>query len=170
MADYTHTTHDAHGPHVLPLKVYFGVYGALILGTALTVAAAQVHIGPFNVPIMLLIAVAKGTLVALFFMHLLYDEKFNTIVLLFGIVFVGIFFAFTLADTATRGTIDPIEQHSIAPDMDRPTLAGFKGPILHEEHGGHAAGDAHATTRSATAPAGTEHETAPPAEPAAAHH
>ena len=94
MADRTNTAHDSHEHHVLPLKVYFGVYGGLILGTILTVAAAQVHIGPFNVPIMLLIAVTKATLVALFFMHLRYERKSLGIIvastLILGMILVGV--------------------------------------------------------------------------------
>jgi cytochrome c oxidase subunit 4 len=113
------TSARAHA-HILPLKVYFGVFAALIAGTALTVAAATVHLGPLNVPIMLAIAVVKASLVALIFMHLLYDEKFNLLVLLFGLVFVTIFFAFTLADTTTRGSVDPREGRFIAAEMDRP--------------------------------------------------
>jgi len=43
--------------------------------TVVTVAAAQVNLGSLNVPIALAIASVKAALVALIFMHLLWDEK-----------------------------------------------------------------------------------------------
>jgi cytochrome c oxidase subunit 4 len=49
--------------------MYYMVFGALILGTILTVAAAKVDMGALNNIVMLAIACTKATLVILFFMH-----------------------------------------------------------------------------------------------------
>ncbi|HPK01405.1 MAG TPA: cytochrome C oxidase subunit IV family protein [Candidatus Sumerlaeota bacterium] len=111
--------HAAHHVHVIPLKVYIGVWLALMFLTALTVAVSFVHIGFLNVPIALSIAMIKATLVALIFMHLYYDEKFNLIVLLSGLVFVAIFFAFTLIDPLTRGEVNADEGYFLVPEMPR---------------------------------------------------
>lgn len=58
------------------IKVYLGVLGALAVLTVVTVSAAGLQTGIIvGVAIAMLIAVVKGSLVAGFFMHLLYDRK-----------------------------------------------------------------------------------------------
>ena len=61
--------------HISPKSTYYAVFAALMLGTALTVAAAFVDFpAQMNFPVALAIAMVKGSLVALFFMHLR-DER-----------------------------------------------------------------------------------------------
>ena len=55
--------------HVAPKGMYYLVFIALIIGTALTVAAAKVDLGALNNIAMLAIASTKALLVILFFMH-----------------------------------------------------------------------------------------------------
>ena len=58
------------------LKVYIGVFVALLIGTLLTVAASRIHFGhDGNIIVALVIAVIKAGLVALFFMHLVSEKK-----------------------------------------------------------------------------------------------
>jgi cytochrome c oxidase subunit 4 len=105
---------DEHGnePHVLPIRVYLAVWAALVVLTVLTVTASRFDFGSANTFIALVIATIKGSLVALFFMHLYYDNKLNLIVLVASLMFVSIFFTPTLIDLGTRGAIDPIKgQH-----------------------------------------------------------
>ena len=59
--------HSEH--HVVPLKIYFLIFFALMIGTILTVAAAYVNMGFMNTPVALIIALVKASLVILFFMH-----------------------------------------------------------------------------------------------------
>src|SRR5687768_14689549 len=101
-----------HG-HVLPLKVYIGVWGALMCLTVITVAVAQVDLGPLNVPLALAIASVKAALVALIFMHLLWDEKFNLVVLASSLLFALVFLGFTIYDPLTRGESNIEEKHEI---------------------------------------------------------
>ncbi|MCH8027221.1 MAG: cytochrome C oxidase subunit IV family protein, partial [candidate division Zixibacteria bacterium] len=61
------------GPHILPLRIYLGVAGALLLLTAFTTMVAREDFGSWNLIVALSIAATKATLVALFFMHLKYD-------------------------------------------------------------------------------------------------
>jgi cytochrome c oxidase subunit 4 len=92
----------AHGglAHIMPKKVLLGVWGALMLLTALTVSAHAVDFGPgFNLMVAMGIATVKATLVVLFFMHLLYDRGFHTIVLLTSLLFVFLFVSFALMDS-----------------------------------------------------------------------
>ncbi len=67
--DHDHS-HDAHH-HVTPLVVYWGVFGALLVLTAVTVWIAQFHFGAATTLIAMAVATVKASLVALFFMHLL---------------------------------------------------------------------------------------------------
>lgn len=62
------------------VRLYIGVFLALLVFTALTAAVSYVHIGPKgqdygNIAVALLIAVIKAGLVALFFMHLVSERK-----------------------------------------------------------------------------------------------
>ena len=53
--------------HVVPLKVYYAVFAALMVGTLATVWVARVDLGPLNIVVAMSIAVAKATLVVLYF-------------------------------------------------------------------------------------------------------
>ena len=53
-----------------PLKSYFSVWIALLVGTFLTYEVAKIDLGVFNSAVALIIATTKALLVALFFMHL----------------------------------------------------------------------------------------------------
>lgn len=82
---------------------------ALLLLTILTVVLSQfVAIpAPFDIVTALGIAFIKATLVAAFFMNLYWDSKFNTMILLTGIIFVMLMISFTLLDTLYRPEIVP---------------------------------------------------------------
>jgi cytochrome c oxidase subunit 4 len=99
-----HGAHEAssghHGVgHVVPLRVLFLVWGALIVLTWVTVAATFFDLGNFNIFIALGIAVIKSSLVVLYFMHLRYDNPFNGIIFVISILFVMLFISFTLIDS-----------------------------------------------------------------------
>ena len=56
---------NTHTHHVLPLKIYLGVAGALFVLTGVTVWVAGFDFGEWNIIVALLIACIKGSLVAL---------------------------------------------------------------------------------------------------------
>ena len=89
--------------HVQPLKVYFGVFLALMAFTAITVFAAFVNLGPANNFVALGIAVAKSTLVILYFMHVKGNTKLVPVVIMSGLFFLFVLFLFLAADYGTRG-------------------------------------------------------------------
>ncbi len=95
--------------HVLPLKLYMGVGAALLVFTVITVAVSFVDFGGFNLVVAMLIATIKASLVALFFMHLLYDNKFFLTIFIIALVFVAIFIILTMFDTLQRDAIDTIK-------------------------------------------------------------
>ena len=53
--------------HIVPTRVYYLVFAALMVGTYLTVQAAFIDLGVFNTVVALAIACAKAMLVILFF-------------------------------------------------------------------------------------------------------
>jgi cytochrome c oxidase subunit IV len=125
-----------HG-HVLPLKVYIGVWGALMFLTVITVAVAQVDLGPLNVPLALAIASVKAALVALIFMHLLWDEKFNLVVLASSLLFALVFLGFTIYDPLTRGESNIEEKHEINVNAIRPEVQALVTSDTLQHSGGH---------------------------------
>ena len=96
---------DAAQRHILPLNLYLAVGSALLVLTVITVTAAQMDFGPMNLLIAMGIAVIKATLVAMFFMHLKYDNRIYMLVFVGSLLFLGVFIIFTMFDTLRRGDI-----------------------------------------------------------------
>ncbi len=71
----TATHADPPHEHVSSLASSVTIWGALIVCTALTAAAAFVDLGPLNTIVALTIATFKATLVVLFFMHVKYTHE-----------------------------------------------------------------------------------------------
>ena len=105
---------EHHGHHIIPIKVLATVFGVLVFLTVFTVITARIDLGAMNVPLALAIAFTKAMLVVAFFMALKYDNKVNTLVFSIGAVFVLVFLAFTLADTALRGSLGITEAGTVA--------------------------------------------------------
>lgn len=97
-----HTEHVAPESHVVPVGLYFGIWATLIFCTALTVFAASIDLGVFNIVVALLIATIKGSLVVLFFMHLRYSSKLTMVTLVAALFWLFIMFSLTLTDYLTR--------------------------------------------------------------------
>ncbi len=62
-------------------------------------AATWVNLGGWNLWIALGIATVKASLVALYFMHLRYDNPFYALIFVTALVFLAIFLSLTLMDT-----------------------------------------------------------------------
>jgi len=100
-------THDAHiaphhehaGAHVVPGWLLIGVYLILMVLTAITVFVSTMDLGQYNIIVALGVAVIKASLVALFFMHLFWDSKFNSVVLIAALIFVSLFIGLALLDS-----------------------------------------------------------------------
>ena len=89
--------------HVSSLKLYLGIWLALLAGTLLTVIAAGIDLGPFNAVVALTIATIKATLVVLFFMHVKYaHEKLTKVVIISALFWLAILLALSMADYTTR--------------------------------------------------------------------
>jgi cytochrome c oxidase subunit 4 len=78
--------------------------GAALLGfLALTIFAAYFNLGPFNVVVAMLIALAKAALIALFFMQLRYSKPLMWVFAGAGVFWLGILLVLALSDYLTRG-------------------------------------------------------------------
>ena len=86
-----------------PLRMYFSVWIALLVGTYITYKAAFIELGPFNAVVALTIATIKATLVALFFMHVWHaSEKLTKLVVVAALFFLLLLLGLTMTDYATR--------------------------------------------------------------------
>ena len=99
-------------PHVLSPGVLLGTAGALFALTALTVATSQIRLGAFNIVLALAIAGFKATLVALFFMHLRWEGRFQAVVIAGAVFFAVLLVGFVVFDTtqyqpAIRAAAEP---------------------------------------------------------------
>ena len=101
--------------HVVSPRIYFAVFGALLLLTLVTVQVAAIDLGepellfgirvPWNVVVALAIACVKAVLVVLFFMHVKYSPRLTQIVIGAAFVWLFILLAVTLADYWSRGWV-----------------------------------------------------------------
>jgi len=103
---------DAHGgdpnehhEHVLPLKTYFKVFGALIFLTLATVGVSYLNLGPRALFVALVVAFIKASLVVGYFMHLRYDVRFHSLIFFSSLIFLAIFFGFTFLDLGSRSSV-----------------------------------------------------------------
>ena len=104
--------HDHGLAHITPVKLLVGVFGALTVLTILTVAVTSVDLGSQgNFIVAMIIATIKAGLVMAFFMHLVWDKKFNLTVFLSSFLFVLLFLSLALTDrNEYQGEIDLFEQ------------------------------------------------------------
>lgn len=171
---------EAPHTHILPKWVYFGVLGALLFLTVVTVATAQLDLGPFNLPLAMLIAGTKATLVAAIFMHLYWDHKFNLTLFAMSLLFLAVFVVLSLMDMQSRGMVDRQRENYLPRDE---SVEAAPGGVMHPgqpfgqatwdanheafeaKHGGHHGGGHDAGAAHGEAPAAAQD-----AKPADAHH
>jgi cytochrome c oxidase subunit IV len=88
--------------HVIPKAIYFQVAGWLAALFVATVLAAQVNLGVWNVPLALAIAIAKATLIVLFFMQVRYGSPLVKLFATGGFLWLLILLTFLAADVLKR--------------------------------------------------------------------
>jgi cytochrome c oxidase subunit 4 len=91
-----------HQHHVVPVKVYVGIFLALCALTVLTVVVTGYDFGPFNLVVALGVAITKASLVVLYFMHARYSPKLTGVVIASSIAFFVILVFLTLTDYVSR--------------------------------------------------------------------
>jgi len=107
--------HEPHGHesddglvhvHVHPASLYVKIFLALVFFTLVTVGLSRIHLGNWNFFIAVAVATIKASLVATFFMHLKDDNRFNVLIFVGSLIFMGVFFVYTTNDTQHRGQWD----------------------------------------------------------------
>jgi cytochrome c oxidase subunit 4 len=127
----THAEHTGHGAHhVNSRRTLLATFGALVVFTVITVAAALGEragwfpLGGLSVPFALAIAGTKATLVAAYFMGLKYDGGTNLLAFVGGVVFLAVFLTFTYLDTGFRDTFE--ERSAVPVDVLRAEEAALQ--------------------------------------------
>ncbi len=111
--------------HVTPLKVFYNIWIALLIFTALTVGTSYMNFGHFNIIIAMAIATVKALLVTSYFMGLKYDSDENNYTFYSSFIFLGIFIGLTGSDIFFRR---PQEAAAVTKDMV--VLPGAGGAVV----------------------------------------
>ena len=121
--------------HIASVKFYVGILAILMAFTLLTVGVASIHLGPLNLAVAIVIASAKALLVVMFFMHLKYDNRFNATIVISSLLFIGVFFAYTMNDTDTRAELDDAQGSMVLPSTGQQAPGGLPGTASrHRSH------------------------------------
>jgi cytochrome c oxidase subunit 4 len=127
VADAQHK--EAHGEAHGSTRYYI-VWGALILGTILTVWTGYKDLGSWNLPIALIIATTKASLVVLFFMHMTETPTANRIVFAASLVFAIVLIIGVFGDLWTRNdmTLPSAAPSTLGPEIQAEMPAGAAEP------------------------------------------
>jgi cytochrome c oxidase subunit 4 len=88
--------------HVVPKRVYFGVFFTLIVLTWVTAYVSTIDLGRWNIFVALAIAVCKASLVVLFFMHVWYSTRLTKMIVMSSIFWLFLLLFITMSDIWTR--------------------------------------------------------------------
>lgn len=143
MSEAEHAGHDhdddgAYGAdevhaHIGTYKLYVTVFVALLFCTMATVGVASIHLGKANLAVAVIIASIKAALVCTFFMHLKDDNKFNSLILIAAITFIGVFFALTLNDVSYREKLDLQSGNRVFLESGDKAPGSWDNPVKKEE-------------------------------------
>ena len=116
--------------HVSPVKSLVVVLLCLLTLTVITVAVAQVNLGRMNVVVAIGIACVKASIVAMWFMHLRCDKRFNFWILIGSLAFVAWMVGYILFDSS-------MYQHNIRDYRETHNIYNAPIPDPHEGGEGH---------------------------------
>ena len=94
--------HSIELGHVVPFRTYVTVFLSLLFFTFVTVLVSRFDFGAFNMVVSMVVASIKATLVALFFMHLKYENKFTIAYALFPLILLAILLGGVFVDNPFR--------------------------------------------------------------------
>lgn len=93
---------EEHEHHIVGPMVYFTIFIALLVGTAITIGASYLNLGPFNAALAIAIACTKATLVVLYFMHIKYSSKLMKLTVGAGVFTFLILVGMSMSDYISR--------------------------------------------------------------------
>lgn len=91
------------GGHAAGFGIYLAVFAALLVLTVVTVGVSYIDLGILNVAVALIVASVKASLVALYFMHLKYEDRLVWTFALVPLFFLFLVIVGTLLDNLLRG-------------------------------------------------------------------
>ncbi|MBI4851141.1 MAG: cytochrome C oxidase subunit IV family protein [Acidobacteria bacterium] len=92
--------HSKH--HIVQPSTYAAILGALLVFTVLTYYVAFIDLGVLSNFVAMGIAVTKGALVVLFFMHIFYSTRLLWVVVVGSFGWLALMLILTLGDYVTR--------------------------------------------------------------------
>ncbi len=98
-----HNKEHAISHHIIPPRVYYGIFAVLMLLLGLTVVVAFIDIGPLSIVAALSIAVIKALLIALYFMHIRYSSRLTQVFAMAALLWLTILISLTVSDYLARG-------------------------------------------------------------------
>src|SRR5690242_13859496 len=101
MASHGHDPGPGH--HIAPVSLYITIFVLLMVLTLATWGVTFVHLGMFNLPVALGIAITKATLVILFFMHVYWSPKIIKVTMGMSVFFLLIMLMMVMSDYLSRG-------------------------------------------------------------------
>jgi cytochrome c oxidase subunit 4 len=110
--------HADHGlAHTTPVPMLIGILAILMILTIVTVLVTKIDLGgQMNLVVAMAIATVKAGLVVMFFMHLVWDTKFNLILFLTSVLFLILFLSVSTSDRGEyQPSIDQFQQSSATP-------------------------------------------------------
>jgi len=138
MSDHDHA-HAGHGhddgavhSHISSQPFYIAIFIGLLFLTVLTVGQSYVDLGKLNLLTVIIIATMKASLVVTFFMHLRHDNRFHALIFVCGLMFIGVFFTYTMNDTEHRGEFDPVNNVQFEPRSGLQAPGGYDIPKAEE--------------------------------------
>jgi cytochrome c oxidase subunit 4 len=93
---------DPHGEFSIPMATYNIVFLLLMVFLVITVVAAFIPLGPFNMPVAMGIATFKAALVVLYFMHVKFASRLTKVFVAASFLWLIILFAMTFMDYWSR--------------------------------------------------------------------
>jgi|SRR5688500_11750244 len=87
------------------VRTYVVIFAWLVVLMFLTILAAMLDLGPFNLAVAMVIAVVKATLVVMFFMHVKYSGRLIWIYAAGAFLWLGILLTLTFSDYLSRGWV-----------------------------------------------------------------
>jgi len=88
--------------HIVSTRLYFSIFAALMVLTAITVVVAFIDLGAMSDVVAMAIAFTKASLVILYFMHVRYSSGLIALSVIGALAFMAVFVFFTMSDIMTR--------------------------------------------------------------------
>src|SRR5262249_25362538 len=98
-------------------KTYALTFAALVGLTLLTTGLGFLDLGAFNTIIAVLLAAAKASLIAMFFMHALHESRTVRVIMASGVIWVAILISLTIVDYLTRQFMPPPANQTPLPGL-----------------------------------------------------